>query len=261
MKVTIIGIDCATNNNNVGLALASMSDSRPRVLETTTGRGIKSTDELASFIANCIPKTGPTLLALDAPLGWPARLGEMLAQHSAGAPLDVKANGLFRRYTDRFVKEKIGKQPLDVGADRIARTAHAALALLQAIGEQKGQSVPLAWSPDVQRGISAIEVYPAATLVAHEIRASGYKNRGQREERQEILAALAERLVLPEDTSLLMSNADALDAVVCVLAAADFLSGNTFSPLNKKLARKEGWIWVRDPERGQNNERNSPAHR
>lgn len=251
MQVTIIGIDCATENIKVGLALASMDDSRPKVLEAKTGHGLKSIDELASSIANWIPKTGPTLLALDAPLGWPTRLGETLVHHSAGMPLGAEADQLFSRYTDHFVHTMIDKKPLEVGANLIARAAHATLALLPAISTQSKQPVKLAWIPSIQPGISAIEVYPAATLKAHTLPSEKYKNRKKvLENGQEILVGLGERLVLPEDTSLLMSDADALDAVVCVLAAADFLSGKTLAPPDKKLAQKEGWIWVRDPGRG-----------
>ncbi|MGD9100894.1 MAG: DUF429 domain-containing protein [Anaerolineae bacterium] len=248
MKVTIVGIDCATKSSKVGLALASMDDSRPRVIKTTTGRGLESVGELASFIASWIPEAGPTLLALDAPLGWPTRLGEMLVHHSAGMPLSTEADQLFSRCTDRFVSEEIGKKPLEVGANLIARTAHAALALLQELCEKKKQSIPLAWNPRIKEGISAIEVYPAATLEAYGILASGYKKKNQEKERREILKALRKHLVLT-DTSLIESNADVLDAVVCVLAAADFISGRAIQPPNKELAEKEGWIWVR-PKQG-----------
>jgi predicted RNase H-like nuclease len=249
MKVTLIGVDCATVSSKVGLALASMEDSRPRVLKTTTGHRIKSIDGLASFIASWIPEAGPTLLALDAPLGWPTRLGETLVHHSAGMPLSTEADQLFSRYTDHFVHTKIGKKPLEVGANLIARTAHAALDLLQKLRKLTGQPIPLAWNRHIKEGLSAIEVYPAATLLAHKIIKPRYKKEEQGKKHQDIFNGLAERLVLPEYTALLTSNADALDAVVCVLAAADFLSGKTFAPLDKKLAQKEGWIWVCDPTR------------
>ncbi len=86
-------------------------------------------------------------LALDAPLGWPAVLGETLGPHIAGESLDGTPNELFRRQTDHFIKAVIGRQPLDVGADRIARTAHAALGLLEQLRQLTGQPVPLAWTP------------------------------------------------------------------------------------------------------------------
>jgi hypothetical protein len=36
-----------------------------------------------------------------------------------------------------------------------------------------------------------------------------------------------------------------LDAIVCVLAGADFILGKSISPdqLKLELAKKEGWIW------------------
>jgi len=36
--------------------------------------------------------------------------------------------------------------------------------------------------------------------------------------------------------------ADALDAVVCILAACDFLAGAAAPPLDRSVAEKEGWI-------------------
>ena len=42
-------------------------------------------------------------------------------------------------------------------------------------------------------------------------------------ERREILDALRTRLSLPDDIGLLEGDADALDAVVCLLAAKDFV--------------------------------------
>lgn len=50
------------------------------------------------------------------------------------------------------------------------------------------------------------------------------------------------------DVSSLKADDDILDAVVCVLAGADYLSGKTIQPTNEVLAKKEGWIWVWDPE-------------
>ena len=41
-------------------------------------------------------------------------------------------------------------------------------------------------------------------------------------------------------------SADALDAVVCVLAGRDFLEGFEVPPDAPDLARREGWIWTAD---------------
>jgi predicted RNase H-like nuclease len=130
---------------------------------TSLGRRQES---IAQTIARWLPTDGRALLALDAPLGWPASLGKALADHQAGGPLPDPANTLFRRETDRFIWQQTGKLPLDVGADRIARTAHAALALLQELRHLTGLSIPLAWEPDFAADMAAIEVYPAGTLRA-----------------------------------------------------------------------------------------------
>jgi hypothetical protein len=43
------------------------------------------------------------------------------------------------------------------------------------------------------------------------------------------------------------ASADVLDAVVCMLAARDFLVGEAMPPVDRNLAEIEGWIWTRDP--------------
>jgi hypothetical protein len=52
-------------------------------------------------------------------------------------------------------------------------------------------------------------------------------------------------VTLPADLSLMEEDDDVLDAVLCVLAGADFLSGQAYAPGDMPLARKEGWIWVK----------------
>ena len=167
----------------------------------------------------------------------------MLSGHRAGEPIHTAPNDLFRRETDRFIQRTLGKTPLDVGADRIARTAHAALRMLGEIRREFALPIPLAWSTPPE-GVAAIEVYPAATLLAHGVRASGYKRPTQVEARQEILSALARTMAIRTEASLLETSADALDAVVCLLAAKDFLEGRAVGPTDRALAEIEGWIWA-----------------
>jgi hypothetical protein len=186
------------------------------------------------------------LVAIDAPLGWPGELGQSLALHKAGGPIDRAANSMFRRETDRFIRRRIGKQSLDVGADRIARTAFAALAILNECRRRTGLGIPLAWSPNFD-GVTAIEVYPAATLRAHAIPDRGYKAKGGTTERSGILRRLAAHCQISVGSEDLMSKVDVLDAAICVLAGIDFIDGHSMPPLEPDLAIQEGWIWARDP--------------
>lgn len=243
MEVTIIGVDCATDPRKVGLARGTWRNRSATISDIRVG---SREEPLAETIEGWISNETPTLIALDAPLGWPIDLGRQLVDHSAGEPLDVKANDLFRRETDRVVREKIGRQPLDVGANLIARTAHAALRLLDEVRTLSGFAVPLAWDSNVE-GVSAIEVYPASTLTVCGIQASGYKKKRDVGSRVRMIEGLRAHLALPEDTSLMEANADALDAAVCILAAADFLDGRAVQPTDLTTAKKEGWIWFCPP--------------
>jgi hypothetical protein len=86
--------------------------------------------------------------------------------------------------------------------------------------------------------IAAIEVYPATTRLAHGSEGKG----GSIEGLEPLLDLSALEGVLP-------TSADAIDALVCVLAAADFIRGRSRPPVDLGTARQEGWIWtVQRPE-------------
>lgn len=239
---TIIGIDCATQEDKVGIALGAMDEASCRIedaLVCTKERTLERT------VTQWIPKTGRVLLALDAPLGWPMPMGIALKEHAAGLPISGSGNCLFRRETDRFIKTTTGQQSLDVGADRIARTAVAALTLIQSLREALGEPIPLAWTPTFSARVAAIEVYPAATLKVRGISPKGYKTTQEVEARRRIISSMREEIEITADVGVLERYPDALDAGVCVCAAMDFLSDNAVQPRDQSLAAKEGWIWVR----------------
>jgi predicted RNase H-like nuclease len=239
--MNIIGVDCATQDKNVGVACGRLAASRLEVLGAYVGDRAGSV--LEYLVKSCV-RGEPTLLALDAPLGWPAALGPALVGHSAGGYIPIEANTLFRRRTDACIKEKLDRQSLDVGADRIARTAHRALKILNELSERLSTQIPLAWDPGIT-GIAAIEVYPAATLAAYDIPARAYKGADAQSARRAILESFQKLLVVQCSTETLLRDADALDAAVCVLAGADFLRGDAYPPDDPALAAKEGWIWSR----------------
>lgn len=242
-ELRIIGIDCATDAKKVGLALCLVSEGRPRIDQLLVGQSWPAIDDQVARWA-----TGPTLLALDAPLGWPAPLADSLHTHHAGAELAPTANALFRRTTDDMIAEHLGKRPLDVGSDRIARTAHGALSFLARLREGADEPIPLAWEPGSIEGLAAIEVYPAGTLAARNLPHSGYKGPTDRSSalRQQLAEAVREELSVDDDATRLMLQSDhALDAAWCVCAGLDFLAGDVVRPKDLSLAKREGWIWVR----------------
>jgi hypothetical protein len=106
--------------------------------------------------------------------------------------------------------------------------------------------IPLAWDRDFE-GVAAIEVYPAATLRAHQIPDKGYKAKGGQAEREAVVHRLEQHFELRGNRSDLLANVDVLDAAICVLAGLDFKAGAAMPPENIDEARNEGWIWARDP--------------
>ncbi len=240
----IIGIDCATQDNKRGVALARFEDNACFIESAEKGL---DDNVIRDMLVKCRQDGGRVLLALDAPLGWPEPLGGYLDKHEAGKKIpEDDSHKLFRRATDRFIKDTYGIQSLDVGADRIARTAHSALKLLHYLGNGL---IPLAQVEHFQE-TAAIEVYPAATLKTHNLIYKGYKKPGDVKTRDDILKNLEKLGIAIESKdvrSKSLESADALDAIVCVLAGMDFLKKDVYPPPPEleKLAVKEGWIWVK----------------
>lgn len=243
MDAIVVGVDCATQEERTGLAYGTLDQSGKLELKRVT---LGTAGESASAtVAGWIGGAERYVVAMDAPLGWPVALGASLVGHKAGEPIAVAAERLFRRDTDRFVHAQLGKTPLEVGADRIARTARAALELLQRIREDSGLALPLVWSPGASSG--AIEVYPAATLLSRNISPSGYKGDSSagRKARGVIFDRLQHELNSAVTRELMIENDHLLDAALCVLAAADFARGHAHAPPDRATAEREGWIWFR----------------
>lgn len=164
-SMCIIGVDCATLPSKTGLALAAFEEGTVLLRDCRVAdRKIPVANQIHAWINGSLR----VLLALDSPLGWPAALGESLARHRAGAPIRPAPDALFRRRTDGVIRQNLSKAPLEVGADRIARTAVTALSLLENLGRLIGTRIPLAWQPWAGNGVRAIEVYPAGTLRSYE---------------------------------------------------------------------------------------------
>ena len=243
----IIGVDCATAESKIGLALGFLGDNSVEIQDATLCTLERSA---AMVIAGWVKGgEGPALIALDAPLGWPKPLAESLINHKAGKALGTSAHAMFRRETDLFIHRKLKKTPLDVGTDRIARTAHAALHLLATLRSDLELPIPMAWDPAGVSTVAAIEVYPAATLRAHGIPSAGYKKLEQVECRREILRQLCagRKLTEPAPALDICKTSDLLDAAICVVAGRDFIEQRAMIPEDGELAEREGWIWVAAP--------------
>ena len=225
----LLGIDCATNPKKAGLALGEAIGGVLRILRCTTGSKRMSP---AMIAFEWLKEYEDVLIALDAPLGWPKPLGLSLSEHKAGMPIKVDPDKLFSRATDKAIRERLGKKPLEVGANLIARTAVAALALLDELRRSAGRQIPLAWAPVEGERWQAIEVYPSATRRSHGAPDIGGSLKG-----------LEKLIDYSSVSSILEKSKDAADAVVCVLAAADFLTGRAIAPRDRELAFLEGWIW------------------
>ncbi len=227
----ILGVDCSTDPKKTGLALAELGDDGIlHVEKCRTGSKKEAPHEIAiGWLDGC----ENVIFAMDAPLGWPELLAKHLAPHQAGEPLNVDSNKLFRRLTDDEIHRRLGKRPLDVAADRIARTALSALVFLEEIRESSGQPIPMFWGSKSLVGWGVIEVYPAATRVAYRA-----PNR--------LPASFNGLLKPPPNFNLKTASEHELDAMICALGAADFLRGLAVSPTEgqQKQAAIEGWIWA-----------------
>ena len=238
----ILGVDVAVAPQNTGWAVAAPADGGWRV--EAAGCGRRNTP-LTAGLAEAVDARRPVLLCLDAPLGWPAALGAALAEHRAGEPLTAPPRSLFTRATDHALRERLGKRPLDVGADRIARTAHAALALLAALRHNLAHALPLITAPTVTAAGAVAETYPAGTLLAHGLHRPGYRRAEAADARRAIAGALAGSHALDASpvTEACAARTDTLDAVLCVAAGIDLLDGRAVPPDDTLTAAREGWIW------------------
>lgn len=245
-EALLIGLDAASNRRNFGYAIGRWSNNYITIEKTgcLAERSAKSDDaiqEIAERITGVAHNTR-VLIAVDAPLGWPQPLAESLALHKAGDLLNSSKDALFNRTTDLLLKTR-GHRPLEIGAALIARATVEALVVLEELRSRTRLNIPLAWTRDFE-GQAVIEVYPAATLKAHGLPHTKYKNSKHPDALRELVQDLATELKNLQQS--IDGNHNAFDAAVCVLSAGDFLRGHCSPPTEQARALKEGWTWVKD---------------
>jgi predicted nuclease with RNAse H fold len=178
------------------------------------------------------------LVAIDAPLGWPAAFVAAVTGHARGeAWPSVGLRDLRFRATDHHVRDNVGWWPLSVSSDLIGVVAFRAARLVSLLR-------PGASARDGSNGL--LEVYPAAALARWSLPHLGYKKRAHTAERLAILAGL-ERVVEVEMTAVqeqLARSSDCLDSLVAAIVARALAIGRT-DPIpvgHRAIAAVEGWI-------------------
>lgn len=243
----LVGLDVAWQPEKFDYSVGSLAGGCVDVLAFGLLSTKDAQDALTDVVAPALRGAPRALIAVDAPLGWPARLARSLVQHRPGEAICVEKAELFSGENDGTVAGRVGKKPLEVGADKIARAAHTAVAVLARLRKLTERPIPLAWSPAFH-GHAAIEVYPGATLKARGLTDSGYKKLDDAD--KAVRSGIAQGLhdEMPARSDLIDQRADIFDACLCLIAAKDFLEVETFQPTDALLARLEGWIWVRNPQ-------------
>ena len=223
------GVDLASQPEHTGSCELLWAEGRVRV----EGLWSRTQDaDLRRLLGSPAQKIG-----FDVPLGWPRAFAELVHRHGRGEQVpQVETRELTHRATDRWLGEPGRGWPLSVSTDRIAYPALRAAPLLQGL-------------PRDGSGVLA-EVYPAAALKAWELPHRGYKGKGARARREQILAGLDRALPgLTRDAQqgeLLLSDDNCLDALVAALvarAAACHLC-EPIPEQHREDARIEGWIHV-----------------
>jgi hypothetical protein len=102
----LVGLDCSTEDSRISVALGEYHDGNIRVTEVQICARERSA---VSIVAKWLTGVTDALLAIDAPLGWPASSARALSGHKAADALAVMPNDLFRRETDRFISERAGR--------------------------------------------------------------------------------------------------------------------------------------------------------
>jgi hypothetical protein len=97
VSTLLIGIDCATEDTRVGIALGEYSAGAVKVIHAKVCARERSA--AASVAERLRELVSPALLAIDAPLGWQQSISRVLAAHRAGDKIATAPNDMFRRAT------------------------------------------------------------------------------------------------------------------------------------------------------------------
>jgi predicted nuclease with RNAse H fold len=233
--VLTAGVDLAAGTKGTALAVVGWQKSGATVLDCHLGVD----DALIVGAAGSVDKVG-----IDCALGWPDEFVSFVsahANHDASAPVDGGMDWrrtLAYRETDREARRQTGRWPLSVSTDRLGLTAMRCAGLLARMSEA-GIDVDRAGSGTV------VEVYPGASLRLWGFTTTGYRtDPGARAVLLDILLTSVPWLDVGRFADLMVSSADAFDAVIAALAARNAAIGAYTRPAPDVAVRagREGWI-------------------
>ncbi|MCG8452397.1 MAG: DUF429 domain-containing protein [Spirochaetales bacterium] len=256
----LIGLDAAVDDKNNGLV--ALLYSQGCITDVLLRDHTQTVVEQILDWWNWAPRI---LLGVDSPLGWPLPFQQAMSQLSAGRRVEGEYPSIFYRLTDIDIHQRFRKKPLDVAADRIARTAFCTLERLDELRQQHKQ-LHLLFSDQEDFTAGFIEVYPAATLLANGCSIQGYKK--SQEARKHLLVQIMKQYSAFEkmsptgtmekedsvgfslDQTALVENEHLFDAFICALSALDFLEHRAQEPDRSKVeidrVHHEGWTWVKN---------------
>jgi predicted nuclease with RNAse H fold len=229
-QVRVAGIDWAAKPKDRALVCLSHGD-RFQI------EGVESplSDERVKGICTSLDYR---VIAVDTPFGWPVRFSEFVASWSPTEECQVpvpKDEDFRLRLTDRIVHQDTGKSPLSVSSDKIGRTAHEWVKVLQ---EGNLQSRVKAGLDRSQQGEPAIiEVYPAAARAVLAAHGQGWPPS---------LAYLFEEFSNKVGDDKRSHKTDALIAAITALIYLGKVRGWSVEwPTGdrEEAARREGWIF------------------
>ena len=238
----VAGLDLASQDARTAMAVLGWERGRVSVIELTVGVGNEAIVDAAERVS---------MVGIDCPFGWPAAFTDLLIAQRAGtvepgAAADQRSKRrLAYRRTDAVVRERTGRWPLSVSADRIAYPSMRCAGLLATLA---AEGIPVRRSGIDSR---AAEVYPAAALARWRLGAAGYKLDGPGLPRAvQALTRAAPWLDLGTFQALCRQSHDAFDAVIAGLVAGAVVLGRVEAvpPEDRELADEEGWIQLPDAD-------------
>lgn len=109
----LIGLDAASSLAKFGYAIAQYDSGGVQIVSAGLVQNGKQPDAIDAELLPTLRSSERTLIAIDAPLGWPASLAGELHRHRAGQLVATEKNALFQRETDRLLHKRLGKKPLE----------------------------------------------------------------------------------------------------------------------------------------------------